>query len=189
MSAITLERLRREGEELMQALSRESYLAHSGHKTSADFQGIYARFAHILGEDALGATLQAFQSAKSGSEEARSARLLLEWQIDSQSGRSVAAIDEREIAWEASAFIQLEDGRAIPYQSAAIEIANTRDAKERRSIDASRAAVAEQEHATIRRERLQREREFIESLGIADDYNASFESLTGIDLAALADSC
>jgi hypothetical protein len=189
MSGITLDRLRREGEELMQALSRESYLAHSGHKSSADFQGIYARFASILGRDALEATLEAFRSAKPQTEEARSARMLLEWQVDSQSGRSVAAIDEREIEWEGAAMVQLEGGRTIPYQSATIEIANTRDVNDRRTLDNARAAVAAKEHAPIRRERLQREREFIESLEIAKDYNSSFEALTGIDLTALASSC
>ena len=51
------------------------------------------------------------------------------------------------------------------------------------------AKLVKNEHAPLRLERLQREKEYIESLGIARDYNSSFESVTGISLSELADSC
>jgi len=47
----------------------------------------------------------------------------------------------------------------------------------------------ERELAPLRAERLQRERDLIESLEIAPDYIASFEGLSGIDLRALAGEC
>ena len=66
--------------------------------------------------------LEQFRAAKAGSEDWRSARLLLEWQAEAQSARILAAHDEREIEWEATARASMPDGRAIPYQRLAIEI-------------------------------------------------------------------
>ena len=79
MTALTLERLRRDGQAFTEEISREGYLAHSGHKSSAEFKPIYDRYAHVLGQEALDLTLDAFKSSAKESEEHRSARLLLEW--------------------------------------------------------------------------------------------------------------
>jgi hypothetical protein len=173
----------------MEAISREGYLALAGHKKTAEFQPIYQQFERILGTDALELTLEAFRSAPEQSEDKRSARWLLEWEIETQASRPLAALDEREIAWENSAVIRSAEGRVIQYQAAPIEIANTQDRKARLALDAARADLVEKEHAPLRRERLQREKEYIESLGVGDDYNSSFEAVTGISLAALGASC
>ena len=173
----------------MEAISREGYLALAGHKKTAEFQPIYQQYERILGADALELTLEMFRSAPEQSDDKRSARWLLEWEIESQASKPLAALDEREIAWENSAVIRSPDGRVIQYQAAPIEIANTRDRKLRLALDAARAELVEKEHAPLRRERLQREKEYIESLGVADDYNGSFEAVTGISLATLAESC
>jgi hypothetical protein len=173
----------------MEAISREGYLALAGHKKTAEYQPIYQQYERILGADALELTLEAFRSAPEGSDDKRSARLLLEWEIESQASKPLAALDEREIAWENSAIIRSPDGRVIQYQAAPIEIANTQDRKLRLALDSARADLVEKEHSPLRRERLEREKEYIESLGVADDYNSSFEGVTGISLAALAASC
>jgi hypothetical protein len=173
----------------MEAISREGYLALAGHKKTAEFQPIYQQYERILGTDALELTLEAFRSSPEGSDDKRSAQWLLEWEIETQASKPLAALDEREIEWENSAVIRSPDGRVIQYQAAPIEIANTQDRKVRLALDAARADLVEKEHAPLRRERLQREKEYIESLGVADDYNASFEAVTGISLAALAVSC
>ena len=187
--ALTLENLRRDGERLMEALSREFYLAHAGHKPTAELQPIYDRFAAILGPEALELAREAYEGSADGSEERRSARLLLDWQVESRASRELAAHDEREIAWESSAMVRLADGREMPYQRTAIEIANAADRAERLAIDDARAGLVQRELAPLRRERLQRERDIIESLGIGDGYLASFEALSGIDLTALAGQC
>ncbi|HKY99300.1 MAG TPA: hypothetical protein VJL35_15715 [Gemmatimonadaceae bacterium] len=189
MSEITLEQLRRDGQAFTEEISRESYLAHSGHKRSAEFRPIYERYAHVLGKDALDLTLDLFKNSVSGTEEHRSAALLLEWQLESQASRSLAELDEREIAWESSAYIETADGERIQYQAAAIEIANERDRSRRLQLDAARAAMVEREHAPLRLERLQREKDYIESLGIAPNYNSAFEEITGVALSALAADC
>jgi len=189
VSGLDLQRLRAEGQAFMEAISRESYLAYAGHKKTADLQPIYKKYDRALSTEALELTIDAFRSAREGTDEMRSAQCLLEWEIESQAAKPLAALDEREIAWENSAVIRSPDGRVIQYQAVPIEIANTRDRKARLELDAARARLVKNEHAPLRLERLQREKDYIESLGIARDYNASFEAVSGISLATLAESC
>jgi hypothetical protein len=184
-----LDRLRQGGEAFMQEISREYYLAHSGQKPTAELQPVYARHAEILGPDALELTLEAFKGSAEGSEERRSARLLLDWQAESQSSRQLAALDERAIAWESSAVVRVDHGREIPFESVAIELANSTDAAERHMIETARGKVVESELAPIRREHFQRERDITEELGLAPNYNATFELLSGVSLADLKAEC
>jgi hypothetical protein len=143
----------------------------------------------VLGEDALALALEAFKDSEKGTEEHRSASMLLEWQLESQASRSLAELDEREIAWESSAYIETADGQRVQYQAAAIEIANEKDRSRRLALDDARASLVEREHSPMRLERLQREKEYIESLGIAPSYNSAFEEITGVSLDRLAADC
>jgi hypothetical protein len=186
---LSLERLRRDGEAFMEEISREYYNAHAGLKPTAELQPIYRKFASILGRDALELTREAFVSGAEGSEERRSARLLLDWQAESQSSRELAPLDEREIAWEADAVARLADGREIAYQRIAIELGNSTDRRERAVIEAARSALVERELAPIRRERFQRERDITESLELANGYNPTWELLSGVSLSGLRDEC
>ena len=173
----------------MQEVSREYYLAHAGHKPTAELQPIYERHAGVLSSDSLAAVVEAFRGAPEGSEERRSARLLAEWQIEAQVSRLLAAHDEREIAWESSAIVRLADGRSMPYQRVAIEIANATDRAERLALDEARAQLVERDLAPLKREKLQREKDFVESLELAPSYIATFETLSGIELRGLAAEC
>lgn len=189
MSGLTLGYLRKEGQEFMEAISREAYLAYSGHKPSAELQPIYKKYESIFTRDALELTLEAFTSASPGTDERRSTRSLLEWEIESQASKPLAALDEREIEWENAAVVRSSDGQVVAYQAVPIEIANMRDRAARLSLDAARVKLVQKEHAPLRQERLQREKEYIESIGIASDYNAAFETVSGISLSALAADC
>jgi hypothetical protein len=190
MSAeLSVARLRDEGEAFMEELSREYYLAHAGLKGSAELQPVYHRHREILGRDALDLARESFRAAAEGSEDRRSARLLLDWQAESQSARELAPLDEREIAWESGAVVRTADGREIPYQRTAIELANSTDRRERAAIEAARSALVERELAPMKRERFQREREITESLELADGYNATWELLNGVSLAGLRAEC
>lgn len=189
MSELTLARLRAEGERFTEELSRESFLAHAGLKGEAELAPIYRRFEHVSGPEALALTLDFFQSTPSDSVEHRSARTLLEWQVDANVSRSLVQLEEREIAWESSAMVSVAGGRAIPYQRAPIEIANSAERTERHAIDDARARAAGAEHSPLRRERLQRERELVESFGIAAGYMATFAALTGVSLEKLRTQC
>ena len=189
MSDLTLERLRHDGQAFTEEISNESYLAHSGQKTVAEFKPIYDRYADVLGQDALDLTLGLFKDSAKGTEEHRSAALLLEWQLESQASRSLAELDEREIAWESSAYIETPDGTQVQYQAAAIEIANEKDRTRRLELDAARVDLVQREHAPLRLERLQREKDYIESLGIAPSYNSAFEEISGVSLTDLSAQC
>lgn len=189
MSDLTLDRLRRDGQAFIEEISRESYLAHSGQKRVAEFKPIYDKYADVLGQDALDLTLDLFKDSAKGTEEHRSASLLLEWQLESQASRSLAELDEREIAWESSAYIETPDGEQVQYQAVAIEIANEKDRTRRLVLDAARVDLVQREHAPLRLERLQREKDFIESLGIAPSYNSAFEEISGVSLSDLSTEC
>jgi hypothetical protein len=189
MATLSLDRLRAEGEQFMHEISREYYLAHAGHKATADLQPVYAKHEAILGPDALALTLEAFKGAADGSEDQRATRLLLDWQAESQSGRQLAALDEREIAWEGSAVVPVSDTRQIPFEAVSIEIGNSSDPAERHAIEAARAKVVARELSPMRRERFERERDITEQLDLAPSYNASFELLSGISLLALKSEC
>jgi hypothetical protein len=186
---LSIERLRRDGERFMEELSREYYEAHSGLKASAELQPIYHRHRAILGPAALEAARELFQSSAEGSEERRSARLLLDWQVESQSSRELAPLDEREIAWEGDAVFTVADGRQIPYQRVSIELGNSADRRERAMIEGARAQLVQRELAPMKRERFQRERDITESVGIAPSYNATWELLSGVSLTGLRDEC
>lgn len=188
-SELTLDRLRIEGERFLEEISREYYEALAGLKSDAVLQPIYARHAGILGSEVLALVLEALRTAVPDGEELRSARLLAEWLAELQSARALAPLDERQIAWEAQAIVRLADGRELPFQRTSIEIANASDRRERLAIDAGRAVLVERELAPLRRERLERERDLTEGLGIADGYSATFERLSGIPLATLCEAC
>ena len=189
MAAITVEQLRGRAQAFTEDVSREVYLTHSGHKHEAELQGIYAAYADILDDATMQLCIANFQEGAEGREEKRAARMMLDWEIDGQVGQRLAALDEREIELENTAVVRLDDGREIPYQAAPIEIINTTDRRERNAIDAARAAVVKKEFGPLALERLQREKEYVEGLGIAGSYNETFELLSGVSLQGLADEC
>jgi hypothetical protein len=186
---LTIERLRQEGEQFQIELSREFYEAHSGRKASAELQPIYHRYREILGEGALEVARDFFLASAEGSDDQRSARILLDWQVESMSSRALVAQDEREIVWEGEALVALPDGRQLPYQSVSIELGNSTDQREREMIERARRVLVERELAPLRRERFARERDITESLDIATGYNATWERLSGISLARLRAEC
>ena len=184
-----LDALRQRGEAFLVELSREYYEAHSGLKEGAQLQPIYARHAAAFGDEALHEVLERFRAAPAGGEAHRSARLLLDWLVESRCGRELAPLEEREIAWEASAIIRGNDGAEEPYQRAGITIANTRDKSERQALDDARAALVQAELSPMKLERLQREHEVVSALGIAGDYIGTWEALSGFAIRPLRDEC
>lgn len=186
---MNLERLRSRAQSFTEDVSREGYLAYSGLKPEAELQAIYARYPDILSDETLAGCSARFRDAAEGSEDARAARMLLEWEVESRVGRQLASLDEREVTLENDAVVRVADGRIIPYQRAAIDIANSRDAAEREAIDVARARVVKETFAPLRLERLQRERDAVEALAIAPGYIATFETVSGVSLTSLAAEC
>lgn len=188
-SGVSLDRLRRDGQAFSEEISREYYLAAAGLKPTAELQPIYAKYAAIMSADALGMTLEAFRAATPGSEEHRQTRILLEWLAGLQAGRELAPLEEREIAWEASAMVPLPDGSRMQFERVPIEVANATDRDERVTIFNARNMLVASELVPMRRERFQRERDIIERLDLADDYNTTWELLSGVLLDDLRVQC
>ena len=189
MTSDATERLRRDGQAFMEEISREYYLAGAGHKPTADLQPIYGKHASVTGRDALAFMRERFRHAPPGSEDHRQARVLLEWLAELQSSRELAPLEEREIAWEATAMVKLDDGREVEFQRVAIDIANQRDRRERLALEKAKNAAVASGLAPLRRERFERERQIIEALDLAPDYNSTFEALSGVQLSDIAAQC
>ncbi|MDQ6887567.1 MAG: hypothetical protein M3068_09770 [Gemmatimonadota bacterium] len=189
MTDLSLSSLRRGGQALMEELAREQYLAYAGFKPTAELQAIYERHADVLTPDALALVREAWRDGDGEGEDWRGARLLLAWQVEAHVQRRLAGLEEQEIAWESSAIVLIPDGRRIPYQRIAIEIANCAERPERLALDRARADLVASELGPIREERFQREREDVESLDIASGYISTFDALSGVQLAPLVDAC
>ncbi|HJQ22248.1 MAG TPA: hypothetical protein VJ867_18060 [Gemmatimonadaceae bacterium] len=188
-TSLSLDRLRRDGQAFMEEITREYYLSTAGLKPTAELQPLYERYAPIFSPDALAMLVETYRGATPGSEDQRQARMLLEWLTDSLAGRELAPLEEREIAWEASAMITLSDGSRMQFERAPIEMANSQDRAKRLDIEKAKSTLVQAELAPLRQERFQRERDIVEALDLADGYNATWELLTGISLSELRGQC
>jgi hypothetical protein len=202
-----LDALRGRGEAFLEAISAEYHAAYAGLKAAPQIQPIYAAHAAAYGDEAFAQALELFKGAadaesttagadaraaltESGTAaQRRSARLLLDWLLESRVGRELASLDEREIGWENAAVVTLADGTKEPYQRVPITLGNTREANARHALDDARAKLVLAELAPMRQEKLEREHEVVATLGIAGSYNATWEALSGISLAALRAEC
>jgi len=203
-----LEQLRAGGEPFLEEISAEYHAAYAGHKQGAELQPIYQKHRAAYSDEAFGSALELFRAsapkkaaiARSSTGDAdvvgvgvpptfRSARLLLDWLLESRVGRELAPVEEREIAWEGKAIVTLPDGTAEPYQRVPITLGNTRDVKARHALDDARAALVQSQLAPIRQERLEREHDIVDRLGIAPSYNATWEALSGVSLGDLRMEC
>ena len=185
----SLERLRQDGQAFMEEISREYYLALGGLKKTAELQPIYEKHAAIMTPDALAMVLESLRGTTPGSEERDRSRMLVEWLTGLLSGRELAPLDEREMAWEASAMVRLPDGSKVQFERTPIEIANSTDRARRQGVYEARARLVEAELAPLRRERFQRERDITEGLDLANGYNATWELISGISLSDLRAQC
>jgi hypothetical protein len=154
-------------------LGLESYRTGAGLAAESHYAEIFGRYPDLADQQAVDA--------------ARGHRELFEWVVDNRVGRAVAALDDRLHAWEAQAMIALPGGESLPYQRAAIEIANEPLRPRRLAIEAARRAVLK-EPAAIRGRRLSLEREMLAALGMGD-LVAARSALSGVDLAALGEAC
>jgi hypothetical protein len=202
-----LDALRGRGEAFLEAISAEYHAAYAGLKAEPAIQAVYAKHTDAFSDEAFAQALELFTSAstavggggaaspgdalaESGSAaDLRSSRLLVDWLIESRVGRELAALDEREIAWENSAVVRTPDGAELPYQKVPITLGNTRDAKERHALDNARAALVQSGLAPMRQEKLEREHDIVAKLGVAPTYNATWEALSGISLDGLRAEC
>jgi hypothetical protein len=161
-----------EGERLHQELGREYYLTGSGHKTEAAFEAIYARYPTLLTDEALACARETGD------------RSLLEWVVGLRVGRAVSGLEERQLAWEQQAVVRV-DGGQVPYLRVPIELVNLEDRAARRLLDERRAELVSAELTPLLKQRFERERDVLGTLGYAD-YVTAVSALSGIDLVALS---
>lgn len=173
----------------MEEIAREYYLSGAGIKPTAELQPIYRKHAAVTSPEALAVAREQFTAAATGTEEHRQARMRLEWLAETDVMRELAANEEREIAWEASAIIRLDDGREVEFQRAAIDMARSTDRRERLLVEQARNRLVAAELAPLRRERFEREHDIVRRLGIAPTYNETFEQLSGVSLGDLKSQC
>jgi hypothetical protein len=184
-----LDQIRAGAEALLEELSTEVHAALAGFKPGADLQPIYAKHAAAYSDDVMASVRALYDKSVPGSEEHRSARLLLDWLIDSGIGRELAPLDERDLKWESTAQIKLPNGELEPYQRAAITIANSTNRAERETIDSARSALVAAELSPLKQEKFDRERTLYEATKVAPNYIGTFESLAALSLHDLRDQC
>ena len=109
---MSIERLRREGEAFSQELALEFYHSLSGLKPDAQLQPLYQRYRAIFSDESLEVAREMFTGSANDSDDRRSARILLDWQVESRSSRQLAPLDEREIAWEGEASVRRHSASA-----------------------------------------------------------------------------
>lgn len=167
------EELRARGERMTEALSREAWQAGAGFVTETHFERIFEEYRDC-------ASPEAWEAAKGH-------RALDEWAADNRIGRAVAGLDDRLMAWESSALITLENGEQLPYQQAAILVANEPRRERRLAIDRARRKVVG-EPAALHAEKLARERDLLQEL-LGLPVVAARARLSGMDLTGLAAMC
>lgn len=183
-----LDRLRAAGESLFEALAREEYRVAAGLQPELTRTAVYARHSWASAPAALEAAVSAWREAPD--DRARDlARRLLEWQAGLAIERAVAPLEERELAWRTDAAVVLPDGRVLAYEAIAGALAATADRDERLRIEQQRADLVARELAPLRRERLLRELDAVEGLGLGEGYVTTLEAVSGIALAPLAERC
>jgi hypothetical protein len=179
MADLTLDRLRRDAEALSEGVARALWQAHAGLAPTAELQALYTRHQAAYGDEALALAREVLDGPDAPE------RALAEWVAETHVARTLAPLDEREIAWERMAVVRLTDGGQMEYGRVPIALANTRERGERQAIEAARAALVAAELAPQRRERLEREHDATAALGLGDDYVATFARASGIDVRAL----
>jgi hypothetical protein len=172
---VTPAELTRLGEAMHQELGREYYLTGAGLKREAAFQTIYDRYATLLSDEAL----ESARASGSGP--------MVEWIVGVRTGRVVAPLEERQLAWEQTAVVRVGE-RAIPYLRVPIELSNDPDRASRLAIDRERGRLIIAQLNEVRREWFAREHGALVELGYPN-YVAGIAQLSGIDLAALGEAC
>jgi len=171
---VRLDALVARGEQLNEELGREWYLTGAGLKSDPAFEAIYDRHAVLQQAEALACAQDSGVAA------------LREWVVDLRVGGRIAAFEERQLAWEQQANLDV-DGREIPYLRAGIELQNSPDRAFRLALDRARATLGATGLNGLRRDRFAVERDAVLAATGGDDYVAAIGRLSGMDLAALAE--
>ena len=185
---LTLDRLRADGQTLHgRGLARVLW-SHSGLKATAELQPIYERHARVTGIG--GASIWCAPSfgirARHEAHRSAPADAGMGGRVSGgpSAGRDRGARDRLGVLGRRPAAGRT--GRAVP-ASGDRDRQRAGSARAAGTRRGSGGARRERELVPIRRERLQRERDFVEGWSSRANYNAAFEALSGIALPALVD--
>lgn len=161
-------------------LGREQYHALAGLTARPALAAVYERYGDLFRTDTLSALADAERAAAGDAR--RRLRALREFLITSAAERAAADVIDRRLAWEAATHLEV-GGERIPLRQAARALANASDPNVRRAIEAARLAAL-REVEPIDRDRFERDWDTFRLAGGGP--REAWESLTGIDLGALA---
>ena len=183
--AWTLGSVRASGEAYLRELGRAHVARLAGRPAPAP-QEIRRAYDHDLGRGAIDVALELAETAAPDEAEARSGRALLAWLTRLEVERACEPVDEWIAEWWERATIRTPDARVVPMRSVDREIAREADRSMRLQLDAARVALLERDLVPTLAERMARERDTIERVGIGGSLREVAERLSGEDPAALA---
>ncbi|HET9214924.1 MAG TPA: hypothetical protein VFN93_09225 [Gaiellaceae bacterium] len=178
--ARSLDAYREEADRFIAALDEEYYLHYAGHKDAFELEPIYERFADLTTLEAcsrLGAA-----AADAGRGETELWRFACEGYLG-----NLTRTEAEEIAGLEASLTARDNGAEIPYRMLRPTVSNEPDRARRSSLEAARAALAE-EHLVPRHLALaEKRRDGTRALG-APTYRALYERF-GFPLDGLAAQC
>ncbi len=180
--AFDLDTYSAEAEEFLAQFELTYHLHFSGQVLTYDVESIYAGRPYLFSRKTIDELREA-KNAATGEEGRRTTRLL-EFAVGAYLGRACAAEEAAIAAREAELLINL-DGEEIPYRMAPVTQANEPDAGRRRTIEAARMELLEEEINPLHRAMLERSHRLITELGWPS-YGAAHAEMSGVDLEALA---
>ena len=179
--ARSLDAYREEADRFIAALDEEYYLHYAGHKETFELEPIYERFADLTTLEACSRVGEA-AAAAGGHGEVELWRFASEGYLG-----NLTQSEAQEIAGLEASLTADVDGESIPYRMLRPTVSNEPDRGRRESLEAARAALAE-EHLTPRHLALtEKRREGTRALG-APTYRALYERF-GFPLEEVAAQC
>ena len=178
--ARSLDAYREEADRFIAALDEEYYLHYAGHKDAFELEPIYERFADLTTLEACSRLGAAAAAAGRGETE------LWRFACEGYLG-NLTRTEAEEIAGLEASLTASDDGAEIPYRMLRPTVSNEPDRARRSSLEAARAALAE-EHLVPRHLALaEKRRDGTRALG-APTYRALYERF-GFPLDGLAAQC
>jgi hypothetical protein len=179
---VDLDGYRRRAELFCEEIDREYYLHYSGRKASFEIEPIYERHAELFGRRAVEGLREA--AGRSGGEDGRRIRYLLEFAFQGHLGQAVKAETTELTELEASLEVS-GDSEPIPYRGVQVALANEPAAERRAAIERARDDLLVERLNPLHLVALERVHALARELGW-ESYRDAFAELRGIDLAALA---
>lgn len=179
-----LEQLRNDVERFMQEMSKEYYMQGAGIAQDVNFDKIYEKYPNLFTGENLHKIKNALNESEPGSDEARKLKLFLEAFYGELLSVVNKDLNTKFFRTEATAKIEIESGKFVPYRSTMIHMLNEQDRKKRGEIRKAVDTFVAANINPILEEMFLREQNYINELGFENKVKM-FEYLSGIDIHAV----